>query len=278
MEKFIDLHVHSTISDGTFTPEELVSYALKKGLAAFALTDHDTTDGLLAAQKAAKSTGLEVVCGIELSTTWQNRDVHIIGLDIDCSNTSFQKILQEFQDSRELRNDKVLALLQKENISITRKEMEKSFPDSIWTRAHFARFLLEHHYVGSIKEAFDRYLGDHARCYVPREKVTPIQAIALIHQGGGKAIFAHPLLCRFSKERLESLLDVLEKAGLDGMETMYSTYTPSEQQRMTKLARRYGLKGSGGSDFHGANKPHIDLGCGQGNLQIPYSVLEELRS
>lgn len=278
MEKFVDLHVHSTISDGTFTPEELVSYALQKGLSAFALTDHDTTDGISAAQKAAQNTGLEVVPGIELSTTWQNRDVHMVGLDIDRSKEAFQKTLREFKASRELRNDKVLALLQKENIDITRKEMEKSFPDSVWTRAHFARFLLEHHYVGSIKEAFDRYLGDHARCYVPREKVTPAQAIELIHQGGGKAIFAHPLLCRLSKERLESFLDILKKAGLDGMETVYSTYTPADQIRMTKLAKRYGLKCSGGSDFHGANKPHIDLGCGQGNLQIPYSALEELRS
>ena len=107
--------------------------------------------------------------------------------------------------------------------------------------------------MGSIKEAFDRYLGDHARCYVPREKVTPAQAIELIHQGGGKAIFAHPLLCRLSKERLESFLDILKKAGLDGMETVYSTYTPADQIRMTKLAKRYGLKCSGGSDFHGAN-------------------------
>ena len=278
MEKLIDLHVHSSVSDGTFSPEELVAYALEKKLAAFALTDHDTTDGIKAAQKAAEGTELEVVPGIELSTTWHNRDIHIVGLDINWKNPDFQKTLQGFRDSRELRNDKVLALLQKENISITRKDMEESFPDSVWTRAHFARFLLDHHYVGSVKEAFDRYLGDHAKCYVPREKVTPIQAIQLIHQGGGKAVFAHPLLCRFSKERLESFLDVLKKEGLDGVETMYSSYTPSDQLRMTKLASHFGLKNSGGSDFHGSNKPHIDLGSGTGKLQIPYSVLKELRT
>ena len=142
MEKLIDLHVHSSVSDGTFSPEELVAYALEKKLAAFALTDHDTTDGIKAAQKAAEGTELEVVPGIELSTTWHNRDVHIVGLDINWKNPDFQKTLQGFRDSRELRNDKVLALLQKENISITRKDMEESFPDSVWTRAHFARFLL----------------------------------------------------------------------------------------------------------------------------------------
>jgi len=278
MKKYIDLHVHSTISDGTFTPCELVHYAIEKNLSAFALTDHDTTDGLEEAFQAASGNNLEIIPGIELSTTWNSTDVHIVGLDIDWKNTYFQKTLSEFQASRELRNEKMIARLQKEGIPITAKLMEKDFPDSVWTRAHFARFLFDHKYVGSMKEAFDRYLGNHAKCYAPREKVTPFQAIHLIHEGGGKAIFAHPILTRLSKDRLESLVNELSQNGLDGIETLYVSYTPADELFTKQLAKRYGLKQSGGSDFHGSNKPHIDLGCGKGNLKIPYEILEQLRA
>ncbi len=278
MEKYIDLHVHSTVSDGTFTPSELVHYAIEKNLSAFALTDHDTTDGLEEAFKAACGSNLEIIPGIELSTTWNSTDVHIVGLDIDWKNTYFRKTLSEFQASRELRNEKIIARLQKEGIPITAKLMEKDFPNSVWTRAHFARFLFEHNYVGSMKEAFDRYLGNHAKCYVPREKVTPFQAIHLIHEGGGKAIFAHPILTRLSKDRLESLVNELSQNGLDGIETLYVSYTPADELFTKQLAKRYGLKQSGGSDFHGSNKPYIDLGCGKGNLKIPYEILEQLRA
>lgn len=277
MKNSIDLHVHSSASDGTLTPSELTACAIKKGLRAYALTDHDTTDGIREAVQAAKGTSLEVIPGIELSAAWMGKDIHIVGLDIDYENAYFQETLERFQNSRELRNDKMLQLLRLENIDISRSEMEKCFPDSVWTRAHFARFLYERHYVESMKEAFDRYLGDHAKCFVPREKVTPFQAIALIHEGGGKAVFAHPVLTRLSKDRLESLVNELKCAGLDGIETMYSTYSSSDHAAMTQLARRHGLKPSGGSDFHGSNKPEIDLGCGKGNLRIPYTVLENLR-
>lgn len=276
--EYIDLHTHSTASDGTLTPAQLAAYAAEKGLKAFALTDHDTTEGITEAASAAKKYHIELVPGIELSASWQGKDIHIVGLDIDCENCRFQEILQSFQDSREIRNDKMLALLRKENIDISRRALEEAFPDSVFTRAHFARFLLDNHYVGSMQEAFDRYLGDHAKCFVPREKVTPFQAISLIHEGGGKAVFAHPVLTRLSKDRLESLVNELKHAGLDAMETIYSTYTPSDELAMTQMAKRHGLKRSGGSDFHGSNKPYIDLAVGKGNLKIPYSILENLRN
>ena len=224
MEKYVDLHVHSTASDGTLTPSQLVSLAEEKNLKAFALTDHDTTAGLKEALLASENSSVEVIPGIELSTTWLGRDIHIVGLDIDSENYYFQETLSRFQDSRNIRNDKILALLQKEGISISKESMNEAFPDSVWTRAHFARYLLDHKYVGSMNEAFDRYLGDHAKCYVPREKVTPFQAISLIHEGGGIAVFAHPILCRLDKNRLESLTAELKQAGLDGIEAYYSTY------------------------------------------------------
>ena len=128
-----------------------------------------------------------------------------------------------------------------------------------------------------MNEAFDRYLGDHARCYVPREKVTPFQAISLIHEGGGIAVFAHPILCHLDKNRLESLTVQLKQAGLDGIEAYYSTYRPAEEQAVIQIAKRHGLALSGGSDFHGSNKPKIQLGTGKGNLKIPYQVWENLR-
>lgn len=277
MKNYVDLHVHSTASDGTLTPSQLVQYALQKGLAAFALTDHDTTAGIPEALQAAEGTSVEVIPGIELSTTWQGGDVHIVGLDIDLENIWFQETLLRFQSSRDSRNDKIIALLQKEGIDITSSSMLEAFPHSVWTRAHFARYLLDHHYVGSVNEAFDRYLGDHSKCYVPREKVTPFQAVRLIKESGGIAVFAHPALCRISTDRLESLVAELKRAGLDAMETIYSTYRPAEEAAMTRLARRHSLKSSGGSDFHGSNKPRIDLGSGMGNLRIPYEILVNLR-
>ncbi len=277
MEKFIDLHVHSTASDGTLTPSQLVSLAEEKKLRAFALTDHDTTAGLEEALLAAENSPVEVIPGIELSTTWQGRDVHIVGLDMDYKNSYFQESLSRFLDSRNIRNEKILSLLQREGIPITEASMAEAFPDSVWTRAHFARYLLDHKYVGSMNEAFDRYLGDHAKCYVPREKVTPFQAISLIHEGGGIAVFAHPALCRLDKDRLESLAAQLKQSGLEGIEAYYSTYRPSDEQRVIQLAKRHGLALSGGSDFHGSNKPQIQLGTGKGNLKIPYYILENLR-
>ncbi len=278
MDKYIDLHTHSTASDGTFSPSRLVAYGLEKGLKALALTDHDTIAGLSEAMEAARGTSLELVPGIELSTTWQGRDLHIVGLDIDWKNYYFQETLLEFQDSRDRRNEKIISLLRNEGISISKESMEEAFPDSVWTRAHFGRYLMENGWVGSINEAFDRYLGDHAKCYVPREKITPAMAIRLIHEGGGIAVFAHPILCRLSSDKLESLTAQLRKAGLDAIEAIYSTYRPQEELFIRQLAKRQGLKCSGGSDFHGSNKPHIDLGVGKGNLRVPYSLLETLRA
>lgn len=277
MEKYIDLHTHSTASDGTFTPTELVNHALRQNLKALALTDHDTTDGLQEAANAALGTTLELIPGIEFSSTWQNASVHIVGLDIDWQDPYFQETLRSFQQSREERNNKIISLLQKEGFSITAEAIKEAFPESTCTRANLARFLVDRQEIPSIKEAFDRYLGDRAKCYVPREHVSPFQAVRLIHDCGGIAVFAHPVLCKFSAQRLESLVNELKKAGLDALEVFYSSYRPAEESAMMLLAKRHGLKLSGGSDFHGDNKPQIQLGTGRGNLKIPYTVLQQLR-
>ena len=278
MEKLIDLHVHSTCSDGTFTPEELVSYARQKGLAAFALTDHDTTDGIARASAAAAGTSLTVIPGIELSTEYSGSDVHILGLGIHPENRSFQQYLQKFTQSRDHRNEKMIQKLQDYGISITREAMAEQFPDCVWTRAHFALYLKTHGYVKEMWDAFPKYIGDHAPCYVPREGITPFQAVRLILDGGGHPVLAHPLLYHFNREKLDQLVSALTAEGLQGIEAIYSTNRGTDESSMKQLAKRHGLAVTGGSDFHGANKKDIDLGCGKGNLKIPYELWETLEA
>lgn len=273
----IDLHVHSNASDGTLSPSQVVDLASRQGLRAMALTDHDTLDGLEEALEAGKQYGIEVICGIEFSTSYQGRDVHIVGLDLNPDDVRFQEALKEFQLSRDRRNLAIIKRLQEHGVSISRDAMMENFPDCVWTRAHFARYLMEHGYVSSIKEAFPRYIGDRAPCFVPREKVTPYQAIRLIQDNGGIAVLAHPMLYGLGLEQLRLLFSRLRDAGLDAVEVFYSTNSQEEERLSRQLARDFNLKLSGGSDFHGSNKPDIQLGCGKGKLKIPYTVLENLR-
>lgn len=283
--KPIDLHVHSTRSDGTYSPTELVDYAIEKGLAAFALTDHDTVDGLEEAityASSLRSAGIdapEVIPGVEFSTEYQGKDVHIVGLYIDYNAPKFQKYLVDFVESRTLRNQKMCKLLQEgAGMDITYESLLETFPDCVITRAHYARYMMSKGYVKSISEAFERYIGDNCPYYMPREKVTPAQAIELILSAGGIPVLAHPLLYGMGKARLDTLVAELKDAGLIALEAIYSTYTPGDEREMRALADKYDLCISGGSDFHGENKPKLDLGTGYGSLYIPYDVLTELLS
>ena len=275
--RYVDLHVHSNCSDGTFSPSELVSYALEKNLSAFALTDHDTTAGLSEALAAAEGTNLEVIPGIEFSTEYHGKDIHIVGLDIAYQSEFFQSQLQNFQDSREIRNKKMIAKMQEHHIDISWEEMKNLFGDAVWTRAHFAEYLRQNGYVRNMDDAFLRFLGDHAPCFVPREKVSPAQAVRLIRDTGGIAVLAHPILYHLTDDQLSALIRSLKKEGLIGIEAVYSTYLGYQEDEMRRLARHHDLCISGGSDFHGSIKPLIDLGCGRGNLKIPYAFLDAMR-
>ena len=276
----IDLHVHSTCSDGTLSPTELVDYAIQKGLSAFALTDHDCVEGLDTILSYAKSlpNAPEIIPGIELSTDENGQEVHMVGLFIDHHNPEFNQYLQEFIESRTTRNKKMCHLLQEHGMNITYEELEAEFPGAVLTRAHYAKLLLKHGYVKSIKEAFERFLGDHCPCYVSREKITPVMAIDLIKKAGGLAILAHPILYHMSDARLDALVQKLKEAGLTGIEAIYSTYSPAEERQIRKLATKYNLLLSGGSDFHGENKPGLDLGTGYGKLYVPEEVLTKLKT
>lgn len=286
----VDLHVHSNCSDGSFTPRELVEYALIHNITAFALTDHDTTSGLTDAicyaqelsgkisDKNPEGKSLEVIPGIELSTEYENRDIHVVGLFIHYENATFQSQINAFANSRETRNEKMCALLREHGISIHSDELKKLFPGAVITRAHFARYLFDKGYVKSMSEAFDRYVGDYASCFVPREKVTPTQAVKLILSAGGIPVLAHPILYHMSTLKLKSLVKELKDAGLMAIEGIYSTYTTSDTRQIQEIANEYHLLISGGSDFHGKNKPELQFGTGYGKLYIHESVLETLRA
>lgn len=273
----IDLHVHSTESDGTNTPEELVFLAKQTGLSAFALTDHDTISGLEKARLAAKEEEIELVPGIELSTDYKGCEVHILGYYIDENNPVFLKRLQDFINSRNHRNEKMIALLQKEGFDITIEQLFAKNPDSVITRAHFARFLVEHGMVKDRETVFNKYLGDGCRCYVPREKIDPFEAIKLIQLGGGVAFFAHPVLCHMNYNRLKCFIGDLKAAGLTGIEAIYSSNSPGDERNLKQIAKENELLISGGSDFHGENKPYLHLGTGRGNLYISDEILTSIK-
>ncbi len=279
--KAIDLHTHSNCSDGTYTVQELMDYAHKKGLSAIALTDHDTVEGLDEALSYAKEKypDMEVVPGIEFSTVNEGKDLHIVGLYIDHHDKNFTDKLQAFIDSRTARNIEMCRKLREQaNIPITYEELINSFPDAVITRAHYAKFMVDRGFAKSRAEVFDRYIGDHCPYYVPREKISPEEAIRSILDNGGVPIFAHPILCRLGDEKLEKLVKRLKEAGLIGIEAIYSTYEPRDERHIKELAGKYDLLISGGSDFHGANKPKIDLGTGFGRLFVPEELLTFIRA
>lgn len=279
--KAIDLHTHSTCSDGTFSVEELMDYAYAKELAAIALTDHDTVKGLERADKYVKENypEMEFVPGIEFSTVNEGKDVHIVGLYVDYKDQEFLDTIDSYMNSRIQRNVKMCDKLRNEaGIDISYDVLTQMFPNTVITRAHFAKYMLEKGYVSSKQEVFDRFIGDDCPYYVPRENITPEMAIEAIVKNGGVPILAHPVLYHMSDAKLEALVVRLIEAGLAGLEAIYSTYEAYEERQMKELAERHGLLISGGSDFHGDNKPKIDLGVGMGKLFVPENILEPIKN
>lgn len=286
----IDLHVHSTKSDGSLTPTELVAEALKLPLSAFALTDHDTMDGVdeaVAAAEAASENGtkITVIPGVELSSDYittdalgndKHKEIHIVGLYVNQHYPDFLEYENHFHATRDGRNIQMCEMLSQDGFDISIEELSELFPGCVLTRAHIARLLLKKGYVHSVKEAFDRFIGDHCKYYINREKITAEGAVALIKKAGGIPVLAHPILYHFGSEQLDSLVSSLKGAGLEAIEAKYCTYSSSDERRVKELAKKYDLSISGGSDFHGAAKPGLMLGKGYGKLYIDDSVLTDM--
>lgn len=281
--KYIDLHVHSNASDGTDTPAELVKRAVSIDLSAFALTDHDTIAGIREAMDAAKAYKkqgkmIHVIPGIELSVAYKGTDIHILGLCIDYRNEAFCNALNKVKEERDRRNEKMAENLAKAGIDISIDKLREEDKDAVLTRAHFAKYLVKTGIVETNQEAFSKFLSSDGPYYVPREYLSPKKGIDLIKMAGGVPVLAHPLLYKLSDARLNELIKDLKEDGLVGIETFYSMNTGFDEAYVKKLANKYDLLMTGGSDYHGTVKPLIKLGVGKGNLKIPYSLLEKLEN
>ena len=275
--KTVDLHVHSSYSDGTLTPTELVILAKKQNLSAMALTDHDTIVGVREAIDAGVAHDLEIIPGIELSSSYGAKEIHIVGLFVDYKDRQFNESLENLRDIRTERNLKIIKKFKDLGIEISFDEMQQLYGNAVVTRAHFADYLLLKGYIKNRNEAFERYIGENGPCFMPREKLTPEQTIKLVLDAGGVPVLAHPTLYHLGNSEMNKLLLYLCRSGLKGIEAMYSTYSMGEELQMRKLAKENHLIISGGSDYHGGNKPYINLGTGRGRLAIPYDVLDGLK-
>jgi predicted metal-dependent phosphoesterase TrpH len=279
MEKTVDLHTHSTRSDGTLSPSELMRRAREKGLAAVALTDHDTVSGVEEAAAASAETGVELISGTELSAAFDGIEIHILGLFVDCHDEDFLAELAATAQTRAARNAEMLARLNALGADVSDDDVlgGRDAGTSLVTRAHFARALVKKGCCASVREAFDRYLSPGRPVYVRRALPPPGDVIARIRGAGGLSFLAHPVLCRMSRGSVSAMVKRLQGDGLDGIEALYSLNTPSDDVFFGEMAEKYRLLVTGGSDFHGSNKENIDIGIGCGNLRVPAGVLEKIR-
>lgn len=276
--KLIDLHVHSTVSDGTLTPSELALYAKSKGLSAIALTDHDTIDGIEECQQKGLEVGVIVVPGIEFSANFYGKELHILGYYLDHHNTHLKKKLEELVVARNARNNEMLDKLTSLGFPLNFNDLYENCADNtILTRAHIAKAMVKKGYVNDLKEAFSRYLGDGKSAYVAKKHLTTKACIDLIHEAGGLAVLAHPMLYGYDQKDITNVIRGLSMEGLDGVECIYSTHSKDEATHLLQICLNLKLFPTGGSDFHGKNKPLLDLGTGYGELTIPFNILEAMR-
>ncbi len=277
-EKWCDLHCHTNCSDGSDTPEELIQKARQAGLAAVAVTDHDTVEGLEVAVAAGGNLGIEVIEGVELSVFHEPGNFHLLGYLGDWSDPAFMDVLGRVQEARRNRNPKVVEKLKGLGVEISMAELEEMAQGGQVGRPHFARLLVEKGYVSSVHQAFDRYLKKGGPAYVPKSVLKPEEAIRGVRACGGVAVLAHPFsLGHRDLGELRRWVEEWREMGLQGVECYYSEHDPAFTQFLIEMCRSLGLAVTGGSDYHGKAKPHIALGRGRGDLRIPYSCVEEIR-
>ncbi|MCK4849857.1 MAG: PHP domain-containing protein [Phycisphaerae bacterium] len=274
----IDLHTHTTASDGSYSPTGLVELAEQVALEGLAITDHDTLAGLAEAQQAAEGANLELVNGVELACKVPVGTLHILGYFIELDDRALGDLLGRMVESRRKRNPQIIAKLNELGYEITMAEVRAQASGPIVSRLHIALLMLDKGYVGNVHEAFGRFLGDEGSAYVQRTEPKPGEAIELIHQAGGLAVVAHPVHLRAGDEQeLSKKLKELADLGLDGLEVWYPEHTAELTEQLWRICQRLDLAAVGGSDFHGAVKEHIKLGTGRGGLNIPLEILERLK-
>lgn len=277
MKKICDLHTHSCFSDGTATPAELIAAAKAAGLSAVALCDHNTVAGLPDFVSAAYSSNIEAVCGIEFSVDWEGTELHMLGLFIEPeSYDKINALLFEVKKRKEKANIELSEALRADGYDIDYFEIKKKSRGFV-NRAHFATEMMEKGYAPSVREAFDTYLCVEAGYYREPERIGAMEVIGFIRELGSVPVLAHPFL-NLSKDRLLQFIPEAKKAGLVGMETDYSTYSPETAALARSIADSHGLLRSGGSDWHGERKPDISLGIGRGDLFVPYEYFEALKA
>lgn len=273
----IDLHTHTYTSDGSMSPVELVNHAKVSGLEAVAITDHDGITSVKAALDEGARIGLEVVPGIELSAQ-SDTELHIVGLYIDIENAALRQALEYILTERRQRNLAYVAKLAELGIPVTLEEARAEAGPGLLARAHFAKAMVTKGYVNSVKEAFDTWLGSGRPAYSSQKQaISAAEAIDIINKAGGVAVAAHLHLMRKEDSVLFDYLKELKSYGLSAVEGWYTDYTPEMETKYRRMAADLNLGLSGGTDFHGTMKPHIAIGRGTGNLDIPYSVLEGIR-
>ncbi|MGE5473717.1 MAG: PHP domain-containing protein [Ignavibacteriales bacterium] len=269
----IDLHVHTTASDGTLTPYQLVKHASEKGLSAVAITDHDTIAGIKEAISAGQEFGVEIIPGLEISVDHES-EMHILGYFLKPS-VELENRLKDLRVRRNKRNVKIINKLNEFGFDISIDEIQNKARHESVGRPHIASVLLSKGYVKSISEAFDVYLAEGRKAYFERERISPKEGIDLIKNAGGISVLAHPKYLR--QDGVEDVIASLKEVGLQGIEVYYSMNKKEEIIRYKRIAKRLCLIATGGSDFHGTNKENIEIGCGLGDLRIKYEIIENMR-
>lgn len=275
---FIDLHVHSSVSDGTLSPAEVTRLALEKGLSAYALTDHDSILGVKEAKQAAEGTNLKVISGAELSSSYEGTEIHILGLYLNPDHEPLTQALQTLRAERRRRNLDMLARFQQDGFHLTLSDLNEGMENLVITRAHFARALLQNGYVKTIDQAFRSYLNQGKKYFLPKETFSPEKAIRLIRDAGGFPALAHPIQYKLGWNKTEAMISDLTEMGLMGLEVYYSSHHVSDSSRLREISRRFNLLPTGGSDFHGSNKPDIQLGFGRGGLRVSHLLLQDIET